>query len=964
MRVSRWLISPKTHAPLVGAFQDALIGLAELTKDGIKFDKWHAMEMLADINTLGTNFKFDKKTYTNRELVSRLLPQINLLNKSPAMYKKGYAAALKYNPADINVNIVRGELKSGILDKATCGQDKAGSIFHIIANTFGNDKALETVYNFQMIVHKFLLYHGFTVGINDINISDKAMKEVKRRTAAMILEARKITQRLNNGKLIPPIGMPLTDFYESEQMTALREGDDYIEPILSDVDLDANQILRLILTGSKGKDKNFINLNGSLGTQTINGSRFGAQFGWGRTSPYFTRYDTEPESRGYVSTSYREGVLPEVYPFMAAEARHGAISNALKTSVTGYQNRISIKNLETIISDNTYKATKGMNLIQPLYAECGLDLGKLEKVKFPTVLISSAEFLKYKTEIGLVDKKYQNPAVKKLLEEEFKQLTEDREEYRRIHFKLEDHFPRVYQLSNEKLAPVNVFRVLEDTIYNHTDLTEKLKPSERILDPAYAVKIVKELCDNLGYSFTNKFQRDAKRKIPLHIEASTKMLRILIRSYLNVKTMLEKGVNNHLLDIMVLKITYLYKKALIDAGTPVGILAAQCISEPMTQFVLDSKHRVGGAGGTQTNAIVRLQEVLGAKDTETMKNPHMLVMLRADLEHDKLKAQEVANYIEQMTFDRFVSKMSIFFEEYGKPVHSKYTHEATIIKQLEKHNYGQKLPSDLAKWCLRFSIDKEQLILKSMRLETVILAIRKAFPQLYIIYTPENADDVFIRCYFRNGQFKSTQDFYGDIVLYTAQEVKKVIVRGVKNIISTEVINIVKHVVGADGSIEQKTVFGINCVGTNTSAVLALDEVDPYRTQSDSIEEVEQVYGIVAARNKIINELVTINEDLNRFHCTVFADEMCYSGQVTSIQRTGLQKREQANITLQISFQNQIQVITNAAINGFVDRINGVSGPLIVGTNPSVGTCYNTLIVNEDFLKENMKKLSSIEEEL
>jgi len=217
-KVARWFISPQNQAPLVGAFQDGLIGLAELTKDGLNFNKWHAMNVFGDINTKGLNYDFREKKYDNRELVSRLLPEINFTDKSPSIYRKEYATLLKYNPKDIKVVIKRGKLQSGILDKATAGQGVMGSIFHVIANEYGNDHALETVYNLQQIVHRFFLYHGFTVGINDINISEDAMKEVKRRIAGMILESRKITQRLNNGKLIAPLGMTLADFYENERV--------------------------------------------------------------------------------------------------------------------------------------------------------------------------------------------------------------------------------------------------------------------------------------------------------------------------------------------------------------------------------------------------------------------------------------------------------------------------------------------------------------------------------------------------------------------------------------------------------------------------------------------------------------------------------------------------------------------------------------------------------------------------
>jgi DNA-directed RNA polymerase II subunit RPB1 len=965
-KVARWFISPQKQAPLVGAFQDGLIGLAEITKDGLSFNKWHAMNMLGDINTQGLNYDFPDKTYTNRSLVSRLLPKINLIGKEPTMYKASYATLLKYNPADIKVNIIRGELQSGVLDKASAGQNVMGSIFHIIANEYGNNASLETVYNLQQIVHRFFQYHGFTVGINDINISDPAMKEVKRRVASMILESRKITQRLNNGKLIAPLGMPLNLFYESEQFNALSRGDDFVDPIFADINIYTNMMARLILTGSKGTVPNFIDLNGALGSLNVNGKRFGPQAGWGRSSPYFVRYDTEPAASGFVSTSYREGVTSDVYPFMAGEARHGLISNALSTSITGYQNRISIKNLETIIVDNLRKSTKGMNVVQPLYAECGLDPSKTEKVKFPTVMIADEEFReKYQTDIGKVDKKFQNTQIKQLLETEFKQLTEDRNTYRRIFMKLEDHNPKEYVMGDTKQLPVNITRIIDDTVFNYADiLSEKLEKSDLVLDPAYTIKITNELCANLGYAFLNELQKKAKRKIPKHIISATNLLQILLRSYLCTSYLLKKGVNNYLLDIIVQRITLTFKKSLIDYGTSVGILAAQCISEPMTQYVLDSKHRTGGQGGTKTNAIVRIQEILGAKDTETMKNPHMLIMVKPEYEHDKLKVQEIANHIEMMNFGRFVTSTRVFFEEYGKPVHSEYLHEAKTMVEIAKHNYGQKTPSDLAKWCIRYGLDKEELILKSMKLETIVIAIKRAHPELFIVYSPENSDDLFVRCYLRSSMFKQTNNYYEDNIMPTVEAVKRVIVRGVKDLISTAVVDIIKHLPKPDGSLEMKKIFGIYSVGSNMTDILENQYIDPYRTQSDSIEEIERVFGIVAARNKIINEMQIALEGLNRVHCTVFADEMVYSGAVSSIQKTGLQKREMANITLRLSFQTPVQVIMDASINGLVDHIHGISGSLIMGTNFIAGTTYNHFVVNQEFIKENVKSLENVLEDL
>jgi DNA-directed RNA polymerase beta' subunit len=141
--------------------------------------------------------------------------------------------------------------------------------------------------------------------------------------------------------------------------------------------------------------------------------------------------------------------------------------------------------------------------------------------------------------------------------------------------------------------------------------------------------------------------------------------------------------------------------------------------------------------------------------------------------------------------------------------------------------------------------------------------------------------------------------------------------------------------------------------------------LDIYRCQTDSIIEFEMMFGIEAARHKIINELRKEMSDISKEHCSIYADEMTYSGHITSIHRTGLQKREMNNVTLRLSFQSPIQVIENAATDGLIDKIGGISGPLILGTSPNIGTTYNKIIVNENFINNyNTNMSKDIDDEL
>lgn len=917
------------------------------------------------------NFTFDKAEYTGRELVSKFLPKINYPKKKAKIYLPQYAPYIKYDADEIYVQINRGELVSGVLDKSTVGQKVMGSIFHIINNEYGANTALETIYNFHQITSRFFLWHGFTVGVRDINVSEEAMEEIRAKTALMKQDAQDITDKLNRRELVPPIGMTLREFYENEQLSALEPADNFVTPILNDPNFKNNKIARLIFAGSKGSETNLININGGYGQITINGRRPQRNFSWGRTSPYFTRHDTSPESLGFIDTSYREGVRPAVFPFAAGDARHSSISNALSTSVSGAQSRISIKNLESILVNNLRQCVKNNNIVQFLYADTGVDARKTENVKFVTVLISDKEMedsyhsnVNNFASVATKDK----VAVQKILDAEFDQLLADRAMYRTIFFWAENNNPGKYLIDNAMQMPVNVFRIIEDIIYNYADVAGKLNKQQRAFDPVLTIKKVNEFCEILPYAYYNANCEKRRIKIPEHIDKAVTLLRILVRTYLNTSNLLRKKITNFHVDLIIEKVKIVFKNSLVEYGSTVGIIAAQCLSEPLTQYVLDSKHRGGGGGGTKTNVVERIKEIFGTRDTDKMKNTSMLIMVKAEFEKNKLKVQEIANYIEMMDFERFILSERIFFEDFADPIHPDYIHDKTIIANFLKHNVGITVPANLTKWVIRYELNREELIINSMKLDTIITKLRIKYPNMFIIYSPENSPKIIIRCYISNSMIKvPISGFTESVIFDLAEKINTTIIRGVRNIIYAKVVPVAKSEVDEDGSISNTQVFGISTIGSNLEDVLDNPYVDKYRTQTDSIKEFEAMYGIEATYEKIIREIrkTMDHDDVTRVHTSVFASEMTYGATSSSIQRTGLQQREMSNVSLRLSFQSPIQVIENAATNGLVDTIGGISAPLLYGQSFRAGTTYNNVSINEQFVENYYKNLNaSIDDEL
>jgi DNA-directed RNA polymerase II subunit RPB1 len=297
----------------------------------------------------------------------------------------------------------------------------------------------------------------------------------------------------------------------------------------------------------------------------------------------------------------------------------------------------------------------------------------------------------------------------------------------------------------------------------------------------------------------------------------------------------------------------------------------------------------------------------------------------------------------------------VFVEEYGKPVHPAFRHEADIIRKWRSYKYGDPQPTDLINWCIRFVFDKQELILKSMKLKTIYFKLKDKFPYLYVVHTPQNSEQIIMRIYIKNAAFKRGADINLGSIEDKVREIKNCIIRGVSGIRGAEVIkNGLAHTtIMPNGSTEAKKMYYIETDGTNLSEILENPYLNQYECNTNSIAEIEKVYGIEAARNKILYELQTvINDQAIYEHSSIYADEMSYTGRVTNIQRSGLGKREIDNVLLRASFGGPIQVLQYAAINSQTDHLHGMSASMVMGSIPKFGSVYNDVVIDEQMLLE------------
>lgn len=947
----RFLVSYQHGTPVIGEAQDSLIGTAELTRSMTRIDKFHKMYLFGNTNCFPDFGDISHSGIsTGRDILTVLFQTMGHyinLKKKPSIYNESLAPYVKYNPEDINVEISRGVFKSGIIDKACIGEGRAGSIFHIINNEYSSKEALEASYNIQQIALRYLRFNGFTVGINDVIIGEESMRMVHNIESALIRGSEIITQELNEGKIIAPLGKTIVEFFEEKQLNELSRGDKLIEPIFRSIDLQNNGFCRLVLTGSKGKMENIESSVSAIGQVQMSGERIKENFD-GRTCPYVPRFDSDPRGRGYIASSYISGTKLMEFIFNSMEARLSLIGIALGTSVSGEQNRISIKNLESQVVNNLRQLSKSPDLVQPLYGDDGADPRFMERNSIPIASkkLSDSEFEKlYKSKASSF-KKFNNSAVQKLLDEEFEQLKEYREFSKNMFLKIEKMYEKLYQ--NTVKVPFNMKRIINNIVHEE-DLRGDINPVD-------SIEIVKELCRTLPYVFINEIQEARNTPIPEYMESAVKMSRIVIMSYLNMAEISRKNITTPALKLIYMKVKQTYKKALIGYGTAMGIIAAQSMSEPMTQLALDSKHRAG-LGGGKVRGMSRIKEIIAAKDVDAMKSPTAFLPLKDKYKNDKIVAHRVANQIEMMPFRLFVKSFGIFYEKYGEPIHPDYAHEKKLISGFEKFGLVKR-PLDITKWVIRFELNKMSMILKQMDIETIYNKLQNIYPATYIVYSSENEDVVVMRIYVRSSMFPK-KDITKEMIIGLKDKLLDQIIRGIPGIISAKVIETNETQNLEDGTLKMNKIYTITTQGTNLSKLAENPYIDSLNMHSDSIAEMERFYGITVANNTIISELRDQIE-IDSKHYRNFADEMTFTGTTTPIGRHGIAKRTPRDFMLRISESSPITVMESAAANDMKDKLNGVSGRIMLGSVPRIGSNYNQLVVNEKMLKEVMEDVSDV----
>jgi len=306
--VARQIISPANNSPIIGIFQDSLLGAFRFTRKNIDFDTRTAMNLLMAYNKPNIkvfNIKvFDKpgERITNFDLLSQILPPLS------SHFRNGQHDSTEDPKVSNNIiEIVNGKYVRGQLDKKALGAGSKGLI-HSIFNDFSYVDAGEFIDDLQNLITEYMKLSAYSVGISDLIADSSTNQKISDAMLKKKQEVKNLIDQTHLGTFENTTGKTNEVEFESKVNSADEAGKIGRKSLAAD-----NRFVIMVNSGSKGKSLNIAQMISCLGQQNVDGKRIPYGFE-DRTLPHYTKYNDSPEARGFVESSFIQGLTPtELY---------------------------------------------------------------------------------------------------------------------------------------------------------------------------------------------------------------------------------------------------------------------------------------------------------------------------------------------------------------------------------------------------------------------------------------------------------------------------------------------------------------------------------------------------------------------------------------------------------------------------------------------------------------------------
>ena len=589
------IISPANNKSIIGIYQDSMLGCYQFTrekeytrgsinvKEGIRFEPRDAMNLLMMFDGVNEHKLLEnaekESGITNFDIISQIMPQLSLKYKTKSFKDDKDEFSTSNKVLEIkNGKYIRGQMDKGVLADGTKG------LLHRTCNDFGNMVSAKFIDDLQNVITEYMKSSSFSVGISDLISDEKTKSEIIEVITRKKTDVKNLIDQVQIGIFENNTGKTNEAEFETQVNNILNKATDESGKIGREKLSKTNGFVTMVNSGSKGSDLNISFMISCLGQQNVDGKRIPYGFEH-RTLPHFTKYDDSPGARGFVESSYINGLSPQELFFHAMGGRVGLIDTAVKTSTTGYIQRKLIKGLEDLMVnyDMTVRTNKG-KIVQFSYGEDNIDTTKVETQNLPIVNMSTQDIFDHfiiPDEPGK-NKTLSHIFLKNTMSRYKKQLPEMLEycsKYTDMMIKMRAVIIKKV-FGNKGDSGINcpvAFSYVIGNIQGQTNIT-----SSSLVDitPVEAFELIERTYENL---------------LKIHYAPPTALFKTLYYYYLSPKDLLIiKRFNKNSLIILLDTITLDYKRSIVTPGEMVGMIAGQSIGEVSTQMSVpfNSQHKV------------------------------------------------------------------------------------------------------------------------------------------------------------------------------------------------------------------------------------------------------------------------------------------------------------------------------------------------------------------------------------
>ena len=345
----------------------------------------------------------------------------------------------------------------------------------------------------------------------------------------------------------------------------------------------------------------------------------------------------------------------------------------------------------------------------------------------------------------------------------------------------------------------------------------------------------------------------------------------------SLKKNIPKNLSEKEINMVLENVEKEYLEAQVSAYEAIGIITAQSIGEPATQMTLNTFH-FAGVSAQSVEGLPRIIEIMDLKKTQS--NPYMKIYVTKEYQSEE-KIKKVVDKIKELKLKNFVKKVDLNIQD--KIVSFEVDFDGLSKLDIDKEKIVSLLDK---KYTKRVSFDKSTMSIQ------------------------EN----------QNSGFKD--------LLNLQEQVLSIVVYGIVGISDVTII-------------KENNELIIFTKGIALKKAMKIEGVDLSRIYCNDIIEIYSNFGIEAARETIIREILEVcnNQGLsvNQRHLTLIADLMTSEGVPKGMTRFGIVANK-LNILTKASFETPIKHLSNGSLLEEENHLNSITENVMTNQMIYVGT--------------------------